>query len=173
MGVAMLANRLVHAPGSWTLNAKTLPSVTADALTPTQKSALRTKHYNVYITTAGVAHILGGETPSGEFFDVVVFRDWLRIRMAERIASIELGNEKIPMNDTGISLIGSAVEAQLQEGVTAGGINPGRYVVTLPKAADLNPNDKAARILNGITWRAELSGAIHLVNINGTLTLTL
>lgn len=173
-GVAAAAERLVHDPGAigagGTFFGKTLVGVTADGLTPTRKSKVISKHANAYITTAGRNHTLGGITPGGEFIDTVRGLDWFRIRTEERIAAALLDNEKVPFTDGGISVIGAAIEAQFTAAVNSGVFaSDPAPVLTLPKAADVPTNDKAARLLTGIRAEATLAGAIHFV---GPVTIT-
>ncbi len=109
-GVAALAERFPFDPGSppdagGVFNAKTLRGVTADNLTPTQKTNLRTKGYTVVISTAGRAHTLGGESASGEFLDYTRFNDWFRIRLQEKLAAVQLNNGRLPDYEVGLNMI--------------------------------------------------------------------
>lgn len=175
MGVAMLAERFPHDPGSdgagGTFHGKTLVGVTPDALTSTQKTNLRAKNYVVYITTAGRNHTLDGKVAGGEFADVVRGLDWFRIRTEERIAAAILDNDKIPYTDRGISIILGIVRAM---GRTAEGVElfvPGSFSASAPALADTSSNDRASRKLTGIKFSAQLAGAIHLVDpVSGVVT---
>lgn len=174
MGVAMAAERFPHDPGSdgagGTFHGKTLVGVTADALSPTQKANLRAKNYVVYETTAGRNHTLDGKTPSGEFADIVRGLDWFRIRLQERIATALLNNDKIPFTDRGISVIRSLVEAQGKLAESVELFVPGSFTASAPKLSDTQSTDRAARVLNGVKFSAQLAGAIHLVNVTGSVT---
>ena len=44
------------------------------------------------------------------------------------------------------------------------------YTVNVPLAANISANQKATRILEGVTFTARLAGAIHVVDIKGQLT---
>ena len=72
-----------------------------------------------------------------------------------------------------------AMEKALSEGQTHGGIAqtsfdaddneiPG-YVTSVPLASDLTEDQRKSRKLPNCRWRARLAGAIHLVEIDGTL----
>lgn len=166
---AMLGERFPSDPGAagagGTWHAKTLAGVAADALTATQKSGARGKNAMVYITTAGINHTLDGKTSSGEFADVTRFIDWFRVRTQERIAAAMFAVEKIPFTDAGVSVIVSAVRAQLQAGVIAGGFAASpEPVVTAPKVADVSAVDRGNRKLPNVNASAKLAGAIHLVD---------
>ena len=43
--------------------------------------------------------------------------------------------------------------------------------VTVPKAANVPPTDKTQRILKNVRFQATLAGAIHAINITGTVTV--
>lgn len=173
-GVAMAAERFPHDPGSdgagGTFHGKTLVGVTADALSPTQKANLRAKHYVVYETTAGRNHTLDGKVSGGEFADVVRGLDWFRIRLQERIATAILNNDKIPFTDRGISVIRSLVEAQGKQAESVELFVPGSFTVTVPKLSETQSADRAARKLTGVKFSAQLAGAIHLVEVTGSVT---
>jgi hypothetical protein len=44
------------------------------------------------------------------------------------------------------------------------------YTIEVPLAASISANQKASRILNDVKFTARLAGAIHVVNIVGSLT---
>ncbi len=180
MGVAMLAERFPSDPGTGpaaggTFNGKTLAGVTADALNPTQQGNLRTKGYTVYVTTAGVNHTLGGETPSGEYLDHTRFVDWYRIRLAEDIAQMILNNERVPYDGRGISMVEGVLRARLAAGIRSGGIAPvdadgNEPSVEVPKLSDTSSTDRGNRVLNGCKTKFMYAGAIHKVGVTITVT---
>lgn len=174
-GVAGFAERSTHDPGQklagGTWHAKTLTGVAADGLTPTVKAHLRAKNVVPYITTAGRNHTLDGKCIGGEFMDKIRFLDWFAVRTQERITAAELNNDKIPFDDTGISIMVGEVQAQLLLGETAQGFVTGSTSCTALPLAQTDPADKAARKLTSVSFSAELSGAIHFVGpITGVVT---
>ena len=44
------------------------------------------------------------------------------------------------------------------------------YTIQVPLSMTISPNDKANRILRDVYFTARLAGAIHVVQIQGTLT---
>lgn len=170
-GVGLLAERFPFDPGAGegggTWHGKTIKGCTPDDLTPTEKANLREKNYVVYITTAGINHTLDGKTPSGEFADVTRGIDWIRVRMQERLAALQLTGQRVPFTDKGISRIYSATLAVMSEAVSPAGIlspDP-EPVVSVPKAANVSANDKANRVLKNVTATGTLAGAIHLTQV--------
>lgn len=168
MGVAMLAERFPHDPGSagagGTFHGKTLVGITAYALSDTQKANLRNKNYVVYTVTAGRNHTLDGKVFGGEFADAVRGLDWFTARTQERIATLILNNDKVPYTDRGISLVGGEIKNQMLDGENVELFVPGSSVLSLPTRASVNPTDRANRKLTGITGSVTLAGAIHLVD---------
>lgn len=159
-------------PGSETWKFKTLNGSTVTVLTTTQKTNASNKNCNTYCTTAGVNITEEGKVAVGEFIDVVRFRDWLEATMAESIFGALARTKKIPYTDAGVAVIEGLVRAALKAGVDVGGLsgNPAP-VVTVPLVANVDPSDKAARILRNVKFDAVLAGAIHFVDISGTVTV--
>lgn len=174
---------LAHQAGSETAAFKQLFGVTPADLTGTEQNSLKTKHVN-YLTTVGGKNVtMIGQVLSGEWCDIIRFRDWQKNDMQVAVASLFLAQPKIPFTDGGISLIQNAMEASLQRGQDAGGIaetsydsegneSPG-YVVSVPIAADVTDTQKAARELRNCKFTAKLAGAIHFAEIRGTLAYSL
>jgi len=172
-GAAWGGNRLPSDPGSSTWAFKTLASVQVDAnLTGGQVSVIESKGGNVYRTIAGVNVTTFGITASGEYVDVTRFIDWLDARIKERIFGVLINNPKVPYTDKGVGLMTAQVLAQLNQGITAGGLaaDPAP-VVTAPLVADIDPADKAGRVLPDVNFTATLAGAIHQLVITGVLSV--
>jgi hypothetical protein len=156
------------APGSDTWAFKTLAGVAADTLSASERSTVLGKNANVYETTSGVNITEFGVSASGEYADITRFVDWQRADIQFRIYSAFINNSKIPFTDVGIDAMTSLIKSSLLAGVDAGGIVPGSIIITAPKAATIS--NKSTRKLSGVTFRATLQGAIHQLDITGTLT---
>ena len=170
-----LGRCLPLAPGSETWAFKTLAGVPVSTLTDTHKTNIANKYGNYYSTVAGrnvmLGHNNGGVVSGNEFIDTIRFRDWLQIRMQERLVALFTGtDEKTPYSDAGIARVEGQVRAQLQDGVDVGGLSL-PFTVTVPKAASANPTDRANRILRNVKFTAPLAGAIQKIYIVGTLTV--
>lgn len=159
-------------PGSETWKFKTLSGVSPTVLTGTHQQNLADKNCNYYYTVGGVNITTEGTVAAGEYIDVVRFRDWLKARMSERIFAKLINAKKIPFTDAGIAVIEAEIRAQLDEGVSVGGLaSDPAYTVTVPKASAVSSGDKAARRLTGVSFTGTLAGAIHSLEINGTITV--
>ena len=178
---ATLGRLLPYDPGTYTMKFKTLAGITVDALTATQSTNARAKHANTYEEIGAVNILREGTTGEGEFFDVIVFIDWLQARITEGVYQPLVNNLKIPYTEIGMAAIKGEIEKVLKIGTERGGISDyaqdsnknqiGGFVVTLPAYADITTADKAARLLSGVKFTAWLAGAIHAVSINGVVTL--
>lgn len=181
-GIAALANLFPFDPGTGpfaggVLNGRTLGGVTADSLTPTQHDNLRTKGYSIYITTAGINHVLGGETGSGEWIDFTRFVDWFVTRLQEALAALQFNNRRVPYDDRGISQALSVLRGMIATGLASGGIAPidanGKSpydLIVVPKLSDTTSQDRGNRILNGCALAFEYSGAIQKVAVTITIS---
>jgi hypothetical protein len=172
-------------PGNETWKFKTLATITADNLTSSQRSAAIAKNCNLYVTIGGVDMTEEGKMASGGFIDIIRGTDWLQARIEERIFSKLVNLPKIPFTDPGIAIIEAELRAVLEnairEGVLSGDpLDPDSndreratraYIVSVPRAIDVSPIDKANRLLPDITFEAVLAGAIHNIIIQGTLTV--
>lgn len=121
-----------------------------------------------------------GQVAAGEWIDIIRFRDWLN----EQIRIDQVSNmidRRIPFTDPGIQSIGSILRMSLDLGVRRLGIAPPElsydgtfmmpsYAIYLPRSSQISTNDKANRILRDVRWTARLAGAIHAMEIRGTLT---
>lgn len=168
------------APGSETWAFKTLAGVSVDTLTASGIASLKDKNGNYYISLGGKSIMLDGKVAGGEWIDVMRFIDWLQARIQERIFGTISRLDKIPYTDGGIGIIDNDLRAVLKDGQDVGGIAadtvdadgvpvPG-FTTTFPRAFAVSANDKAARTLTG-SFTAKLAGAIHAIEISGTVTL--
>jgi hypothetical protein len=157
-------------PGSATYAFKRLSGVGADAWTSTERTTIETTNKgNHYAAEATIGITRPGKCFGGEWIDVTIGLAWLQARLEERLFSLLVNNPKIPYTDEGIALIVAEVAAQLQEAEDRDVLAPG-WTVTAGLAADAEVADKADRILRDVSFAAVLAGAIHTINIVGTVT---
>lgn len=169
---AMLGKILTEQPGTVTWAYKTLASIAVDSLTSSNLTVLDSKTCNHYTTIAGVNVTRYGRVASGEYFDVMRGTDWLAARIQERVYGVLVNSPKIPYTDQGVQAVRAEILAQLGIGVQRGFLaaDPAP-TCTVPLVADVADADKAARLLQDVTFRATLAGAIHKMIISGQLSL--
>lgn len=180
---AEMARCFAFDPGSETWANKQLAGVTADKITGTELNAIKGKNGNTFETFGSVSITQNGKVAAGEWIDIIRFRDWLKSDMQTRVFRQLVVNPKIPYTDGGISIIENEIVASLKAGQGTGGIAPTEYdtegneisgfSVQVPRSSEVSDNDKAERTLKGIKWSARLAGAIHAVEISGSLAYSI
>ena len=178
--LAWMAKCFGYDPGTETWNMKELASIVPSALSTDEKKLLEENGINSFRRYAGSNITFGGNMLSGEWIDVIRFRDWLKAEMQTNVFNALKTNRKVPFTDGGIGLIEGQMEATLSKGQTVGGIAPTEYdsddneipgyTVTVPLASDLTEAERKSRKLTGCRYTARLAGAIHIVEIHGNLT---
>lgn len=169
---AWMGDRFPYDPGSDTWAFKTLAGIPTDNLSSGKVTAILNKRGNVYTTIAGLSVTQYGKSFSGEWADVTRFIDWLRSEIQIRVFALLVNNQKVPYTDLGIDMVKAAVQGALDAGVRAGGLssNPAP-TVTAPAAEDVDSITKATRVLPEVEFGGTLAGAIHQLEIEGTLAV--
>lgn len=158
-------------PGAVTWKFKTLSGPAAVTLTSTQRANLVARKANSYETVAGVNITFEGTASDGEFFDVVRNDDWLEDDMSKGVFGVLAANDIVPFTDEGVALIEAEVRASLERAETRGVLAAG-WTVTVPAVADVDSDDKAARLLPDVKFDGTRAGAIHKVSpISGVVSV--
>lgn len=171
---ATLGRMLPYSPGSETWRGKTLGGISALGptvpykMTETWRTNIKAKNCNYYYTLAGRNITAEGVVSAGEWIDTIRGRDWLQVRMQEDVALAVINAAKVPYTDPGIAKIDNVIRARLQLAIEAGFL--ASFTVVVPTAASQTLADRAARILRGYSFNAQIAGAIHLVYITGSLS---
>jgi len=169
---AWLADMLPRDPGSATWAFKTLDGVGADSWTATERTLIESSTHkgNHYAAEASIGITRPGKTFGGEWLDVVRGLDWFTARLEERLFSLLVNSPKVPYTDAGVAMVESEVRAQCRIAEAVGLFAPG-WTTTTVAVADQDAADRAARILSGVEFQAVLAGAIHTINVAGTVTV--
>lgn len=157
-------------PGSANWSYKKISGVPVYQLNTSQRSTAEGKNCNLFEEIAGVDVTRYGKVGSGEWIDIIRGTDWLEATIQADVMNYLLNVSKVPYNDQGIQGIRSIVNASLDKAVTVGLINDD-FTVTVPLATDVDPADKAARILDDVKFTATYQGAINKVKIEGTISV--
>jgi hypothetical protein len=96
------------------------------------------------------------------------------------VVNLLINRDKVPYTDDGIALIEARIRQALELGQDRGGIAPTEYdedgnenlgfTIEVPLASNISANQKASRVLTDVKFTARLAGAIHVVEIYGSLT---
>lgn len=184
---AWLGLALSQVPGSNTWKFNTLAGISADAYTATQRATLigsvangvrssSGKNGNIYETVGNVNITEEGWMVGGQFIDVIVGRDALQAAMEANIFAQLVNNPKIPYTDKGVTIIENQVSQTLQNASDnpggSGFIDHTSIVITVQPVSSVPANTRAQRILppGVITFTCRLTGALHFVQINGTIS---
>lgn len=180
LAIAVLAKCLSFRAGSETWAYKQLTSIVADDFSSSEIEALDEAKLNYYVPCAGKDITLPGKTLSGEWIDVIRFRDYIANNIQTRVYNLFVQNPKVPYTNAGIALIQSQIIAALKEGQQVGGIAEDEYdgdgnlipgfTTSVPSSSAVSAADKSSRTLSNCTFTARLANAIHLVEISGSLT---
>lgn len=177
---AVFARCFAINPGGETWANKKLAGVMTDDITETEYIAITNKNGNTFENFRNVAITQNGKVAAGEWIDVIRFRDWLEEEIKTNVFSLLINSDKVPYTDAGIATIQAQIVKALGLGQSRGGIAPDEYdsdgnlnkgyVTSVPLASDIPTNTKANRILEDVIFTARLAGAIHVVEIKGSLT---
>jgi len=168
---AWLGKMLPMPPGSSSWAFKELDYITKSKLSTDLTEKLKRADINrhIFINDKGVT--LDGKISSGEYIDIVHGIDWLHVRIQERIFRLLMLNGKIPYTAKGVDLIRSELLSQLNEAVGRGLLAPDpEPKVSIPDVNAIPSDIKEKRILPDVKFSARLAGAIHEIEINGTVS---
>ena len=177
---AVVAKCFSFMPGQETWANKRLSAVVPNKINETEAQAIFNKNGNTFERFRNISITQNGKVASGEWIDIVRFRDWLVEEIQTRVFNSMTNVGKIPYTDAGIAVIEAQVRSALTLGQQRGGIAPTEYnddgeknlgfTTEVPIATNISPGQKASRILEDVKFTARLAGAIHVVEIVGSLT---
>lgn len=184
---AIMANRFTFYPGAETWANVRLAGITYDDLAEGDSIAARAKNFSTFEPFRNFSVTQGGKVSAGEWIDVIRFRDALedqiKVSVTSAMINATAGRGKLPYTDEGIQVVGNGIRGPLNLNIQRGGIAPEEmdgdgnvipsYTISLPLNANVPVNDKANRILRDVKFTARLAGAIHVVEIKGTLAYAL
>ena len=173
-GAAWLGHELAYNPDVTSRNwaFKTLAGVPTDSLTQTAENNIRAKNGNTYTRIGGIGLTYEGKSASGQYIDITLGVEWLRVRIKENSFSLLVNNGKVPFTQTGIDMIEAVLRAVLGKATALpdGSQFLASFLVTAPKIGNVLPADKAARRLIGVTFSGVLAGAINKLVMTGVVT---
>lgn len=171
-------------PGQETWALKKLAGIAFDTLSEGQFIAADAKNVNTFELFRNFAVTQGGKVAAGEWIDVIRLRDALVDQIKVSVVSAMINADgKVPYTDDGIQIIGNAIRGPLDLNVRRGGIAVPEldgdnrlipsYTLNLPRSYQVPFNDKANRVLRDVKFTARLAGAIHVVEVRGSLSYAL
>lgn len=180
LNVAWMINTLCYEPGSETAAFKEISLCSPSDLSTSEMKALEDANGSYFVAVGNKNISMGGKVLAGEWIDVIRFRDWLKNDMQTRVVELFVNSPKIPYTDSGIGLVENQMLASLKAGQDAGGIAPTEfdesgneipgYSTSVPLAAAIDDATKKSRKLTKCKFGARLAGAIHIADLDGTLS---
>lgn len=172
-GAALSGQMLTHDPAAgdtWAF--KTLAGVASDNWTTSERTNLKARNVTFYYSLANRDVSFQGQVGGGEFFDTIPWgTDALTSDLQVEIATLQFNSAKIPYTDAGIHQIAGCIRTVLDRYVKRGFLaSDPKPVVNVPTAASASTQDKAARLLSGVTASAVLARAIHKTQLLVQLT---
>ena len=171
VAAALVGNALAYNPGSVTWVNRELVGIGDWAPASADRTALLAKNCGSIETVAGRKITFGGKVGGGEWLDIIHGLDWLHARIGERIFGLLVSaqGDKIGFTDKGIARVHAELRAQLTEASAAPSNLLATWSTTVPTAASLSSSQRATRVLPNVTFNATVQGAIHAVNVAGTV----
>ncbi len=176
LAARLLGRWLPTEPGSTTPAYLTLAGAVADGtLTDTHRSNISARQASYYKSEAGVDFFWDGKVGDAavKYLDTRRDLDWLTDDMQKGVfgalvAANAAGN-KLGFLDEDIATVEAEVRASLRRAEQRKIVAPG-WTVSVPKAASISSTDRSDRVLKNVTFTATYVGAVHTVQILGTVS---
>lgn len=158
---------------SWTF--KNIDGITPSDYDADELKAIEDANGNAYIKEGGVEMTSNGRTLSGESIDYIQTEHYLLARLREAAFGLLVNVDKVPYNQAGLDQVQGVLSAALQ--ATPDGMldtlpdGTKDYEVIMPALSSISGEDKFARILNGVYFRAAALAGIEKINIEGVLEI--
>lgn len=172
---ALVGETAGRSAGSFTYKNTPLAGIAAQELTNTEIETIHAKGGITFITKAGDSVTSEGKLAGGEYIDVIDCEDYIIQQMTYKMQKILNNAAKVPYDNNGIAMLETCVVGVLQDAFNQGMIardadgNPD-YEVNFALREDTKETDRANRRYMGGSFRFALAGAIHEVEITGTIT---
>lgn len=162
--------------GSVTWKFAKLIGITADDIGVSTVDTVDTGGGNVYVMRGGEPRTGEGKVVSGEYIDVIMAKDWVKINVENSVQKLLNNTPKIPFTNSGIAMIEAATINVLRGAFNQGIVATDDdglplYSTDFPTREETNPADRASRKLTGAKFSFELAGAVHKAAITGEITV--
>lgn len=160
-------------PGTTVWYDQPIVGLIGDSFTSTQRARLEAINVEFFINAASATRSQGGKMAGGEWGEVMHHLAWLETRIAEDMYELMTRaadrRSKIPYNNEGIAQGEATLRNRLSISNAIGGIEPD-FVVNTVDRADTTFGDRVNRVYTGLSFEANLTGAIKFFTILGTVT---
>lgn len=173
---ALVGETAGRAAGSFTYKNLILTGVEAQEMTDSEVDAIHKKGGITFITKAGDNVTSEGKVAGGEYIDVIDCEDYIIQQLAYKTQKVLNNTAKVPYDNNGIALLESVALDVLHGAYNNGMIitnddgTPG-YSVAYALREDTADTDRANRVYLGGTFSFALTGAVHEIEITGSITV--
>lgn len=169
--------------GSITWKWKSPTGVSAASFTTTELGQIRSGKGQTFTKRSGVVYSNEGITTGGEFIDNIMSRDYVKARLEEALFNLQIKSDKIPFDNTGFAMIESVMrevfkdcgdngiiaKVTTEEDADLSDEGVYMYTITIPERSDISDVNRAARKLTGIEFAFTVAGAVHTMEVSGTI----
>lgn len=172
---ALVGETAGRTAGSFTYKNLILSGIAAQEMTEAELSAIHDKGGITFISKAGDNVTSEGKVAGGEYIDVIDSEDYIIQQLAYKTQKVLNNAAKVPYDNNGIAMLES-VAADVLLGAYNNGMIATKedgspdYSVSYALRADTKEADRANRVYLGGSFAFTLAGAIHTVEITGTIT---
>lgn len=175
--VAALVGEIAgRAAGSFTYKNLILKGIAAQDLTDAQIEAIHKKGGITFVTKAGDNVTSEGIVAGGEYIDVIDSEDYIIQQLTYKTQKVLNQAAKVPYDNNGIAMLESVAKDVLQGAYNNGMIatnadGSAGYWVDYALRENTKETDRANRKYIGGKFGFALAGAIHTVEVTGTITV--
>lgn len=153
---------------------KNLKGVTPIEITPSSLDKLHESGANAYVLKAGIPQTSEGLVATGEYIDFYHGRDWIKANLESNLQSMLINNDKVPANTNGVSLVGAVTTSTLTQAGQQGIIDVNEedkyaFNVYTKPFSEGKSSDIQRRVYSGLSFDYEAQGAIHKINVKGSV----
>lgn len=164
------------AAGSITYKNQMLKGLTPKVLSDSEINAIHAAHAMCFVLKSGDGVTSEGMATSGEYIDIIDSQDYVIQNIEYQTEKLLHQNDKIPYTNAGISMLENVCVNVLQEAANNGIIaltdeGVPDYSVSYKGRSETKASDRTARKYVEGSFRFALAGAIHTVEINGTIEI--
>lgn len=162
--------------GSITYAFKELKGLTAKFLSGAEIDAIHDAHAICYIAIHGMSMTSEGRTTNDTYVDIIDAEDYVKREISYRTLQVLVAMGKVPYDNAGITILENVCVNVLKEcanngiiALTDAGV-PDFSVSYKPRSNTATADRAARRYIEG-SFRFALAGAIHSVEVNGTIEI--
>lgn len=173
---ALVGETAGYAAGSITYKNTILTGIAAQDLTDAQIEAIHQKGGITFVAKAGDNVTSEGKVAGGEYIDVIDSEDYIIQQLTYRTQKVLNQAAKVSYDNNGIGLLESVAKDVLQGAYNNGMIATNEdgspaYWVDYALRENTKETDRANRKYIGGNFGFALAGAIHTVEVTGTITV--